>query len=44
MDELLEKEIRGLAEDDESLETSEGEPEIVETISKEDKLVSQRFC
>jgi hypothetical protein len=44
IDELLEKEIRGLAEDDESLETSEGEPEIVETISKEDKLVSQRFC
>lgn len=44
IDELLEKEIRGLAEDDESLETSEGEPEIVETISKEDKQVSQRFC
>ena len=43
IDELLEKEIRGLAEDNESPETSEGEQEVVETITKEDKEVRQRF-
>ena len=39
IDELLEKEVQGLEEDNESQETSEEEPEVLEIISKEDKKV-----
>ena len=41
IDELLEKEIQGLAEDDKSLDTSEVEPEVEEMISQEKQTVSR---